>query len=71
MIDNNEDCVTKSNLQKQETHLPNIMIGAGQQSNKETIKQTQRHRNWRTFRQKSKKTYLQITQADLQWTYAH
>ena len=29
MIDNNEDCVTKSNLQKQETHLPNIMIGAG------------------------------------------
>ena len=39
---------------------------AAKQANK---KQTRRHRNWGTFRQKNKKTYQQIhTQADLQCT---
>ena len=27
---------------------------------KQTNKQTQRHRNWQTFRQKKEKTYFQI-----------
>ena len=38
----------------------------------QTYTQTQRHRNWWTFRQENKKTYLHIdTQADLQGTHAH
>ena len=77
MIYENKNCVTKSNLQQQQKHLPDITIGTGlrptnKQRKLEKQKQTQRHRKCRTFKQKNKKTHLQInTQVDLQSTYAH
>ena len=71
MIDENEDCVTKSKL----AITVKIFSKCNYRSRvvaKQTNKQTQRHKNRQAFRQENKKTYLQIdTQAELQWTYAH
>ena len=55
MIDGNEDCVTKSKLsitvKKLSKYNDSSRVAAKQKN-----KQTQRHKNWKKFRQK-KKTY--------------
>ena len=54
MIDENEDCVTESKLivtvKTFSKYNDRSRLAA-----KQTNKQTQRHRNWQTFRQKAKK----------------
>ena len=66
MTDENKDYVKKSKL----TITANTLrksIDWSRVADKQTNKQNQRYRNWKTFRQKNKKTYLQIdVQADLQ-----
>ena len=67
MIGENEDCVKKSNLQQQQDirYIDRSRVVAKQ---KKQMKQTQRYRNWQTFRKKKLKIE---TQADLESTYAH
>ena len=68
MIDENKDYGTKSKLTIAVKTLSKYN-GRNVEAANETNKQTQKHRNWQTFRLKNKKTYLQIdTQVDLQWT---
>ena len=68
--DENKDYVTKSKLTIAANTLRKYIDWsrvAAKQTNKQTNKQTQRYRNWKTFSQKNKKTYLQIdVQADFQ-----